>query len=140
VQSSPLRIGIWLFVAFVAAMLAFAPRAASAHERHHCSSGPQVSHASHAVTPSAAHMAAPHVFTDVAIHALQSFDRSASVGDFADCDGSCCFGMGCCPAAITSAALDVPPPPRDGLTVSPPRLGHPSAERSSLLEPPNALA
>lgn len=139
---SPLRIGIWLGVAIVSAMLAFAPLTASAHEKHHCSHGPLVNHASHIVVTSlAGNGAAPRVFTDVAIDAQQSFSRSDSVGDVADCDGLCCFGMGCCAAALTSAASDVPPPlPRHHLTGSLPQLGHPSADLASLLEPPNATA
>ncbi len=139
-DSSPLRIGILRVVAIVSAMLAFTPWAASTHEAHHCSRGPQVSHASHTVTPLVGNVAAPRVLTDVAIDAQQSFDRSDFVGDVADCDGFCCIGMGCCPAAIISSAPGVPPPPRHRLTRSLPQLGHASADLATLLEPPNATA
>lgn len=134
---SSLRKLLWMFVA-LAAMVLLAPMPASAHESH-----------PRAVAHVSQHNVSQHHASAPSEHGLASKALDARVAQPSESDGSvreglcttgCCFGMGCCAGTIVSEIPAVHPPSGLSLLFPPAMLRLISAPRSSLLEPPNALA
>jgi hypothetical protein len=127
----------WLTATLFAAFLALGPTAAIAHEGHHAHIAPVTSQTSSSelVRKSLSAPTAPLATRTIKSNASRPI---ASLDPCNGCEGSCCFGAGCCAVAVAELPTVATPHFRESVIDPISHLARTSAECSNLLEPPNA--